>query len=172
MLCFGRKINWISRTNYVNFHVFAQFFEEFFEFSSQLCLKWTKKDEKWKNQNNRLTPTETWRHFAPTTADVERVGTWQTAFATGRINDLNNIFVDFLLLIQVELETNWNSIRKTQPASRSASEWQFCEKKIFIYFHTVRLSYVVSNLDLGQSSQGSIISQKYCVVNERTHLKQ
>lgn len=42
-----------------------------------------------------LTPFETWRLLAPTTADVERDGILQTLFATGRTKAFNNILEFF-----------------------------------------------------------------------------
>lgn len=102
--------------------------------------------------NNQLTTFDIVRFFAPHTADVERLGILQTAFATGRINDLNNIFVEFLFrLMRMELERN--EIQSKVQMNESLVNILTMKKKI--YFRTVK---ICQTLGLGQCEQGSINS--------------
>lgn len=79
-----------------------------------------------------------WRDFAPITADVERDGILQTVFTTGRINDLNNIFVDFLFCFNANGTGNeWNSIESTTRQDKWIASESSAVRKI--YFHTVKI---------------------------------
>lgn len=92
------------------------------------------------NISNQLTPMDTWRHLGPTTADVERDGTLQTALATGRNNELTNIFdfsqsFHFVESFKVQL---------IESATRKSDCLWMTNDDLWKYFHSVKMSHEMS----------------------------
>lgn len=83
---------------------------------------------------------DTWRHLGPTTADVERDGTLQTALATGRNNELTNIFdfsqsFHFVESFKVQL---------IESATRKSDCLWMTNDDLWKYFHSVKMSHEMS----------------------------